>query len=501
MPETGNRKMSKEIKQLLRDDFEHFFVQAFDHTHSEVKLNFDQYLKHVCHEYQELPEGGRIIFNQPPRSLKSWTAKFYAAWFLGNQPSKEVMIICNTQRLAENFVYDIRKLLRANWYRDVFPRAQIAPDRAGVTHFKTTKGGGVFAGSVEGSVAGFGADLLILDDPNKIEEDSRPERLQLVNDKFDGELYSRLNNRKKSIVVVVQHRLNQNDLSGHLINKNYKHVALPLIAPRKKIYKLADNKTWVRKKGDILVPASYSKREAESGMKLASPDGFWFYQQGVGKKTKFALRTSDFKLVENPILIGAPVISIDTAQRDSQTSSYNVIQTWQKAQETYHLCRQFREQCNFSDLTSAAIRIIKKTRPAAVLVEHATHGGALLSILRTKFTNVRFIPVEPKGSKSERLDRHRSTIRSGKISLQSGDWVAKYIEEFVTHAAHSDQIDATTQYLDFMAINPVLKPLPARATIVLASRYGTTNTPHVLPDPFAPVGLTLARGFQKYLKN
>jgi len=233
-----------------------FLCKHLDTHTLDVDLSFDPYLRYICHRYQTLAERARVVINQPPRSLKSWTAKFYAAWYLGRHPGAEVMIITNTQRLSETFLYDVRKLLRSKWYREVFPRMRIAADRSSVSHLKTTRGGGIFAGSVEGSVAGFGADLLIIDDPNKIDEASRPDRMQLVNQKFDGEIYSRLNNKKKSIVVVVQHRLNENDLSGHLIGRGYERVALPLIAPRDKNFRLADGKVWRRRKDDILVPSS-----------------------------------------------------------------------------------------------------------------------------------------------------------------------------------------------------------------------------------------------------
>jgi phage terminase large subunit-like protein len=490
--------MSDNVEELLRDNFEDFFVQAFDHTHPDIELSFDPYLRYVCHRYQTLKKRARIVFNQPPRSLKSWTAKFYAAWFLGRRPSTEVMIIANNQRLSEQIVYDIRKLLRAKWYRKIFPRTRVAPDRSGVSHLKTTKGGGVFAGSIEGSMAGFGADLLILDDPNKIEEASRPDRLELVNQKFDGEIYSRLNNKKKSVVVVVQHRLNDNDLSGHLIRQNFKRVALPLVAPRNKAFRLAGDEVWHRKKGDVLVPSSYSKKDIQAAERLTSPDYFWFYQQGVGRNRAIPFRHSDFGFLTDPIAVGPPVISIDSAQRDGPLSSYNVIQVWQKTQTGHHLFSQFREQCTFTVFEAAAKALIKKSRPAVVLIENAANGGALLDRMKDKFKKLRFIPVETKGkgSKAERLNRHRSAIRKGILSVQSSeDWAMDYIAEFVDFPSQfTDQVDATTQYLDFMAINQTLKWPEARGHIAQAIGYP-------IQEPSNTPGMAIAHGISFFRKK
>jgi hypothetical protein len=109
--------MEKQIEEDLQHNFEEFFVQAFHYTHPGTELDFDSYLQYVCHRYQTLRSRERIIFNQPPRSLKSWTAKYYAAWYLGRFPNKHIMIMANTQRLADDIVYEIRSILRARWLR------------------------------------------------------------------------------------------------------------------------------------------------------------------------------------------------------------------------------------------------------------------------------------------------------------------------------------------------------------------------------------------------
>ena len=195
------------IENNIRENFEDFFIAAFHQTHRDTPLEFAPYLEYICARFQRLKPGARVVINLPARSLKSWTTKFYIAWFLGRRPTAEIIILSNTQRLAEMIAYDLREILRASWDRRIFPDVKISADRAGVGHFKTTAGGAVFASSVESTVAGFGADLLILDDPNKPDDADNSEKLSAINRKFDGEIYSRLNDKLKAIVVVVQHRI------------------------------------------------------------------------------------------------------------------------------------------------------------------------------------------------------------------------------------------------------------------------------------------------------
>jgi phage terminase large subunit-like protein len=491
--------MEKQIEEDLQHNFEEFFVQAFHYTHPGTELDFDSYLQYVCHRYQTLRSRERIIFNQPPRSLKSWTAKYYAAWYLGRFPNKHIMIMANTQRLADDIVYEIRSILRARWYKNIFLHTRIAKDRSSVSHFKTTLRGGVLAASVEGSVAGFGADLLILDDPNKIEDASRPNRLNLVNQKFDGEIYSRLNNKKKSIVIVVQHRLNENDLSGHLIAKGYKVIALPLVAPRDKNYKLDGDEIWHRKKGAVLLK-SYSRNEIEAARKQINPDYFWFFQQGIGRNEAEKIEIEDFKLINTNRDNGPFVISIDAAQREGPAHSYNVIQLWQQVSGTYHLYHQFRQQCSFATMQSAATGLIKRFRPTAILIETAANGGALFSVLRETLSGFNFIPVAPRGSKEERLSRHRDKFKAGLITLQATEpWIVDYLLEFSDFPARgTDQVDGTTQMLDYADANPIWGAPPSREFL---GRIATGRPVVPLAPNSWPQGMAIVRSpsiFRKF---
>lgn len=486
------------IEDDLKNNFEEFFVQAFAKTHKSKELEFEPYLRYVCDRYQNLRKGDRIVFNQPPRSLKSWAAKYFAAWHLGRHPSHEVMIVSNTQKLSETIAYDIRKILRADWYRRIFPDTEISGDRAGLGQLKTTSGGGIFAGSVEGSLAGFGADLLILDDPNKIDDASKPDNLEVVNKKFDGEIYSRLNNRKHGIVVVVQHRLNANDLSGHVIEKGYEQVVFPLVAPRKKTYTFSNGETWQRLKNEILIPNSYSSDDIEDCKKIVHPPFCWYYQQGQGREQHLPLRIEDFRFVDQPIFVGPPVVSIDTAQRHNSASSFNVIQVWRQTRDTFHLVNQFRERCDFANLERAAKQLISRHRPSAVLIENAAQGPALLSRLTAKFDKVDFIPVEPIGSKIDRLQRHRAAIRKGKIFLPR-NWkdAFDYIYELVDFpSGPSDQVDATTQYLDFMASKPILRQHVPRTDVAVCLGSASRNfEPNASSE--APIGIALGSHFRR----
>lgn len=451
--------MSKTIEEDLRRNFEEFVVVALDQVLKDADVKLTAYIRYVCDQYQNLKKGDRIIFNQPPRSLKSWTAKFYVAWYLGKNPSHEVMVVSAISKLSEEIVHGLRTIMKSNWYQRIFPETKISKFGCSDVRVRTTKGGGIRSTSVGSATAGFGADLILVDDPNKISDSENRDRLDKVNEKFEGEILSRFNNQKKGIVVLVQHRLDENDLSGHLSAKGYRVIALPLVATKTTLYKFHTGEKWQRLKGDILLPHSYTKLKIEQLKKVTKPKFFWFYQQGKGKDQQRPLEYTDFVFADRPDFKGPHVLSVDTASRHNTDGSFHVIQVWRPTSSaTYHLVEQFRERCDYHQLERAAKSMILRYRPGAVLIENSAQGPALLSQLKARFGWLNLQAIEAKGSKAERLERHRKAIRAGKISLKR-DWEGAwpFIYEFCDFpGGETDQIDATTQFLDFMATKPML---------------------------------------------
>ena len=281
------------------------------------------------------------------------------------------------------------------------------------------------------------------------------EDFERVNNKFDGEILSRLNplgkKKRRGIIVNVQHRLAENDLSAHLIARGFKRIAFPLVAPKDKTYRWT-GETWTRSKGHVLME-NYSKRDLEEALQLQYPPYYYFYDQAQGKNTVTAIEETHFKPRDRRSSQGPFVISIDTAQGNS--GSFNVAQVWDVATKPLHLRRQVRERCSFATFELEVSKLIMRYRPGAVLVENASNGPALISSLRERFPFINFVPINPKASKAERLTRHRNSIAAGAISLQANkSWIDDYIFEFVYHPKRgSDQVDATTQFLDWIAEN------------------------------------------------
>jgi hypothetical protein len=85
-------------------------------------------------------------------------------------------------------------------------------------------------------------------------------RVREVNDKFDTKIATRLNDPRTGTIVVVAHRLHEEDLTVHLMAYGgWNRVALEMVAERDKSYQ-TENGTFVRSKGDLLREGLFAGR-------------------------------------------------------------------------------------------------------------------------------------------------------------------------------------------------------------------------------------------------
>ena len=107
-------------------------------------------------------------------------------------------------------------------------------------------------------LTGRGADIIIIDDPLKPEEALSRAQRQAANEWFDHTLYSRLNDKLSGAIVVVMHRLHEDDLAGHVLGQEeWDVVRLPAIAEADEVHRVETvfgSQSFCRKAGEALHP-------------------------------------------------------------------------------------------------------------------------------------------------------------------------------------------------------------------------------------------------------
>jgi phage terminase large subunit-like protein len=102
---------------------------------------------------------------------------------------------------------------------------------------------------------------------------------------------------------------------------------------------------------------------------------------------------------------------------------------------------------------------------SAVLIEDTGQGPSLKGEIRPH-NGRELVPIIPHGDKVERLRRHRRTIRDGLVKLPQGaPWHAEFISEVTQfpYGPFDDQVDALSQYLDWITEHPNLEERPSMA--------------------------------------
>ena len=446
--------MKNNIAKIVSADFLAFACWALRELDG-TRISKDRYLELLASRLMDFAEGKtkRLLINLPPRHLKTQLCTVsFAAWILAHKPDTKIMLITYGQDLAIDIARSIRDILHADWYSSVF-KTRIARGRGKVRNFYTTAGGRVYATSFDGSITGFGADIILVDDPHNA-TDLSADRIEKTILQFNSVVVGRLNNPDEGRIMVVGHRVHENDLSANLVETGeWTHVALPVMAVKTKTYDTCYG-PWRRKKGEVLRAKGYDRRRVEERRRASiSPPFDLYYQQGVEAKALPAIKPTHFPSYQ-PTEVEAlrRFISVDPGTSDREGCSYSVAQVWASNGVDFFLVDQFRRRCRFDELAMNVRTFAKKYRGASILIEGTATGPALFSAL-TPNQQRRAESILPVDLKVVRLARHVDKIVGGKIRIpKCSPFNSVFVDELIRfpNGPYDDQVDAMTQFLDWL---------------------------------------------------
>ena len=381
----------------------------------------------------------------------------WPAWVLGHDPSSKFLASSYSDKLSLKHSVDCRLVVQSPWYKQVFPGVQLVKDQNEKSKFVTTARGHRIATSTGGTATGEGGDFLIVDDPhNPRQAESSVEREKAL-EWFDQTFYSRLNDKKNGVIVVVMQRLHEKDLSGHLLAQGgWEHLKIPAIAESKTVYDFGGT-TRIRPVGDVLHPERENTKEIDKTKKALGTYGYaGQYQQepvpaegGMIKKPW----VRHYKTPPaNPIRI---VQSWDTAYKPNQINDPSVCTTWAETNLAYYLLDVWRDRVEYPRLKSTVKSLAAKWNPTAILVEDKASGQSLIQELKTS-TKLPVIAINPENDKLTRMSAQSAKFEAGKVFIpDSAPWLPDFEKELFTFplAEHDDQVDSTSQFLNWVAGN------------------------------------------------
>lgn len=160
-------------------------------------------------------EDRRDIVSTPPRAGKSRLLSVWLiVWCLHSDPDREVLLTSYSDDLAQSHSREVRALINEHGAE---LGISIASDKSSVGRWRIEgRRGGLLAGGINSGATGFGAHVLIIDDPIKdaAEADSAAHRKRILNE-FRSTYSTRV--YPGGSILIVQTRWHEADLAGSLL--------------------------------------------------------------------------------------------------------------------------------------------------------------------------------------------------------------------------------------------------------------------------------------------
>lgn len=373
----------------------------------------------------------RLIINVPPRSLKSISTTIaFPAWALGHNPKLEIMAASYSQDLSEDHSVACRKIMRTDWYRQIFPNTILAPDQNQKSKFNTTEGGARRATSVGGTSIGKGFNIGILDDPlSPLQASSETERKSALNF-IQQSWMTRLNDKKEDVSIVVMQRLDENDPAGFLLAQGgWEHLFLPAINDIKRTISVGKFKKELAA-GEYLDPERMGEETlkqiknelgsfafAGQYMQRPSPEGGGIIKDDWWKKWEGKEPPPTHDIIQ----------VYDTAFTEKTTNDYCARTTWgifeaDNGEMNIILLERMNKRMEFPELLAEAKQAYldytkKKTgEPPLVLIEEKASGLPLIQELRRAGVRVKGIKRNANsGDKVSRAHNITHIFENGRV--------------------------------------------------------------------------------------
>jgi len=458
-----------EYAALLRQDFGTFAARCFHDLNPQAELAMNWHLEVIAAKLTAVREGKirRLIINLPPRHLKSLMASIaFPAYCLGHDASAQILCVSYAQDLADKLARDCRSIMMNPWYRQMFP-TRLAAHRQAVQEFITTRQGYRLATSTGGVLTGRGADIILIDDPLKPEEALSEAQRQTANDWYDHTLYSRLNDKRHGVIVIIMQRLHEDDLVGHVLAQEpWEVLSFPAIAEAEEAHQIETiwgPRCFARRQGEALHPDREPLETLEHIQRTIGEYNFaGQYQQSPAPLGGGLVKAEWFKRYgasERPESFDRILQSWDTANKATELSDFSVCTTWGIKGKDFYLLNVLRKRLEYPALKRAVREQQSLFNAHVVLIEDKASGTQLIQELIADGFH-RVTRYKPECDKIMRLHAQTAIIENGFVHLpDAAPWLGEELHGrmMFPKGEHDDQVDSTAQFLDWFK-----KPFPGQ---------------------------------------
>lgn len=478
--------------ELSRRSLREFSAQAWPLVEAQPRRD-NWHLDAICEHLEAVSSGEirRLIVNIPPRHSKSLSvAVFWPTWDWLTRPERRWLFSSYAEKLSKRDSLKCRRIVESRGgrledgtllerigYRGLLRLLgedwELTSDQNEKLRFENSRTGYRIATSIGGTATGEGGDILVLDDPHKVDGAESEVQRESVLDWIDGTLSTRLNDPTTGAIVVVMQRLHEDDATGHLLEQGgYEHLCLP--AEYEPSHPFIWPKDPRQKPGELLWPNHFDEAAMKDlKLRLASSYRIAGQLQQRPSPAEGGIFKREWWQLYPPLAwpqVKKVVQSWDLAFGKTDHSDYVVGQLWGADLANRYLLAQVRARLDFPDMLDA-VRAMTSfaqshgfgTHP--IIVEATAAGKPLIASLKREIPGL--IPQTTSTDKVVRANAEVAQVESGNVYLPDGFIPAPpdakkrwgptptdtFIEEHAAfpNAAHDDQVDAETQALKRLA--------------------------------------------------
>jgi predicted phage terminase large subunit-like protein len=454
------------IDVILRNDMACFLRATFPQASPGVTLIWAEYLDLICAKLARVVRGDctKLIITMPPRHLKSiCVSVILPAFYLGHNPSAEILCVSYGMELAKKFGQDTRAVMMSEVYRRIFD-TRLKSARQPPHLLETTAGGSRRATSIDGAATGHGCELMIFDDPQKPHETMSEAMRRSTNQHYEDTFLSRRNHPGVCRTVIVMQRLHEDDFVGHVLGlgDDWEVLNLPAIADEDEAFPyrtFMGDFLYRRPQGTPLHPERIPIAELDR-IRAASGEAVWAsqYMQRPAPAGGGLINTAWFKRYNEadlPTQFDRIIQSWDTANTIGELSNYSVCTTWGIKDKRIYLLHVFRKKLTFPELKRAVRDQEILFKPNQIFIEDHASGTPLIQDLHNDGL-FRVEGYKPKENKEMRMARQATQIENGFVYIpHEAHWLPEYLHELSVfpNGKYNDQVDSTSQALDVIG-NP-----------------------------------------------
>lgn len=418
------------------------------------------HLRYLSNELARLERRERrfLAVSMPPRHGKSLLIDvWFPIWWLTRNPKARIILAGYNETFARQWGAQVRDKIIEH-FDDT--NIVISKDQTAATDWLTSLGGGMMSVGVGGALTGYGADLLICDDPIKNDQEANS---QVYRDRmwdwWQASALTRL--QPNGVVVVVATRWHEDDLLGRIEKENdgrWTFLKLAALAP--------DDDPLGRPVGSPLWPERFPD-DPDYSLRKGGMSPYWWsalFQQTPTPEGGGIIQRDWFRFYHSlPDDCDLWIQSWDPALLDTSSSDFWAGQVWARRGADLYLVDSARGHYNLAQAVGI-IRTwnLKYPKATGKLIERTAMGPAIIQTLQHEVPGI--IPWPPlkdrtlKGSKRSRVEAIVPVLMAGNVHLPEEKdgtkprWVWDLIEECAAFdkGAYDDQVDALSQAVSFL---------------------------------------------------